>query len=91
MASNLNSFDYFGLPFQQNNYDSLAFSLDINASELTPSIYKTNSSEKGSRIFLGHQFNRYIAIESGVTPLGKKKFSVIPEETGDDINTEKNQ
>ena len=91
MASNLNSFDYFGLPFQQNNYDSLNFSPDINTSELTPSIYKTNSSEKGSRIFLDPQFNRYIAIESGVTPLGKKKFSVIPEETGDDINTEKNQ
>ena len=89
MASNPNSFDYFGLSFQQNSYDDLNFLPGINASELAPLIYNDSSSGKGNRLFLGHQFNRYIAIESGVTSLGKAKFSVIQEETDDDGNTEK--
>lgn len=88
MASNPNSFDYFGISFQQNSYDNLNFSPDTNTSKLVPLIYNTRSSAQGTQVFLGHQFNRHIAIKSGVTSLGEATFSVTQKETDDDGNTE---
>ena len=88
MASTPNSFDYFGISFQQNSYDNLNFSPSINTSELAPLIYNDSSSAQGTRVFLGHQFNRYIAVEAGISSLGKGAFSLTQKETDADGNIE---
>ena len=77
VARNANQFDYVGISFQNHNYDDLNFSPGINTAALAPLIYKENSSATGYRGFVGHQFNRYIAVEAGVTSFGKAEFSVI--------------
>ncbi len=77
VANNANQFDYLGIAFQNHSYDSLNFSPDIDTAGLDPLVYKTNSSATGFRGFIGHQFNRYVAVEAGVTSFGKANFSLI--------------
>ena len=83
-ASNANQFDYLVLSFQKNSYDNLNFAPDIDTSKLVPLIYDTNSSGTGLRVFVGHQFNSYIAVEAGITSFGKAEFSVIEKQTNSD-------
>jgi hypothetical protein len=77
VANNANQFDYLGISFQNHSYDSLHFSPNIDTAGLAPLVYQANSSATGFRGFIGHQFNRYIAVEAGVTSFGKAKFSLI--------------
>jgi hypothetical protein len=83
-AGDANKFDYFGIGFQNNSYDNLNFSPQLDTSTLTPLIYDEKTSSRGFRGFVGHQFNRYLAIESGVTSFGKASFSVTDKETDSD-------
>ncbi|MEW6990345.1 outer membrane beta-barrel protein [Colwelliaceae bacterium 6441] len=76
-ASDFNQFDYLGISFQNHSYESLNFSPGIDATELEPLIYKSSSSARGYRVFVGHQFNQYVAVEAGVTSFGKASFSLF--------------
>ncbi|WP_077338285.1 outer membrane beta-barrel protein [Pseudocolwellia agarivorans] len=80
-ANNTDKFDYLGLSLQHNSYDELNFSPQIDTSKLTPLDYSSSSSSIGFRGFVGHQFNRYIAMEAGVTSFGKGEFKVTEEST----------
>ncbi|MFT5756207.1 MAG: hypothetical protein ACI9LM_000919 [Alteromonadaceae bacterium] len=80
VANNANQFDYLGISFQNHSYDSLNFSPGIDTVGLAPLIYQTNSSAIGFRGFFGHQFNRYIAVEAGITSFGKANFSLVKKE-----------
>ena len=88
-ARNLDQFDYFGLSIQNNNYDNIDFFPKVNTSELSPLLYKSSSSAIGYRVFIGHQFNRYIGVESGISSLGKGEFSVTQQEENSDGVTER--
>lgn len=86
-ASNANKFDYVGVTFQNSSYDNLNFAPGIDTSELTPLIYNDSSSATGYRGFLGHQFNRYIAVEAGISSFGKASFSVVQKKTASNGKT----
>lgn len=83
-ANTANQFDYFGISFQNNSYDDLNFSPQIKTSELTPLLYDSSASASGWRGFVGHQFNRYIAFEAGITSFGAAKFNVKQKEIDSD-------
>lgn len=83
-ASNKNEFDYFGISLQNNSYDSVDFNPGVDTAELIPLVYEKESSAIGFRGFFGHQFNRYIAVEAGVTSFGSASFSLIKKEEGAD-------
>lgn len=74
-----NQFDYLGVTFQNNDYDDLNFSPLIDTASLTPLKFDSDSSSTGYRIFIGHHFNNYIAIEAGMATFGKASFSVVEE------------
>ena len=80
VAAERNQFDYMGISYQHNSYDNLNFSPDIDTSELATQ-YNDSTSESGWRGFIGHQFNRYMAVEVGVTSFGKASFSITEEVT----------
>lgn len=86
-AKDVNEFNYFGVGFQHNSYDHLDFSPQLEASVLAPLRLDDTSSSIGIRGFAGHQFNRYLAIEGGVTSYGDASFSVIEQGTDADGNT----
>ena len=90
VANDPNQFNYVGISFQNNDYDDLNFSPSVDTAALAPLIYKADSSESGFRGFVGHQFNRYVAIEAGVSSFGKAGFSVI-KQTKDSKNNLKNE
>ncbi len=80
VAADRNQFTYTGLSYQHHSYDNLNFSPGIDVSELA-SQYNDSTSESGWRGFIGYQFNRYLAIEAGVTSFGKASFSITEEVT----------
>lgn len=80
VAADRNQFTYTGLSYQHHSYDNLNFSPGIDVSELA-SQYNDSTSETGWRGFIGYQFNRYMAIEAGVTSFGKASFSITEEVT----------
>jgi hypothetical protein len=90
VASNANKFDYLGVSYQNNSYDNLDFSPGIDTNELAPLIYTTNSSATGFRVFVGHQFNRFVAVEAGVTSFGEANFLLIEKQTDSDGNIQNN-
>ena len=81
IAKNANQFNYIGISSQDNSYENLNFSPEIDTAQLLPIKYNKNSSETGWRGFVGHQFNRYIAVEAGLTSFGKASFSITEEIT----------
>jgi hypothetical protein len=76
VATNINQFNYAGISFQKHSYDNINFSPAIDTTKLTPYTYDESSSESGYRGFVGHQFNRYIAVEAGITSFGSAEFLV---------------
>ncbi len=81
IAKNANQFNYIGINFQDNSYEDLNFTPEIDTAQLSPIKYNENSSKTGWRGFFGHQFNRYIAVEAGLTSFGKASFSITEELT----------
>jgi len=81
IAKNANQFNYIGINFQNNSYENLNFTPGIDTTQLSPIKYDENSSETGWRGFVGHQFNRYIAVEAGLTSFGKANFTITEEQT----------
>jgi hypothetical protein len=81
VAEDENQFDYLGFSLQNNSYDELDFSPQVDTTNLTPLMYNSSSSATGLRGFFGRQFNRYLAVEAGVTSFGQADFSVIQQET----------
>ncbi len=81
IAKNANQFNYIGINFQNNSYENLNFTPGIDTTQLSPIKYDENSSETGWRGFVGHQFNRYIAVEAGLTSFGKASFTIAEEQT----------
>ena len=90
VANDKDQFDYFGFGIQNHSYDDLNFSPGFDSSELAPANYDADSSAFGGRIFLGHQFNRYIAVEAGITSYGEGKFSVKEKVTDAKGNSKNN-
>ena len=89
-AKNANQFNYIGINLQNNSYDNLNFHPQIKTTQLSPLKYADNSSNRGYRGLVGHQFNRYIAVEAGLTFLGKASFTVTKEQTDSEGNTKQN-
>lgn len=87
IANSSNKFDYIGLSYQSNSYNNLNFAPNIDTSKLAPLKYTADSSGTGLRGFLGHQFNTYIAVETGISYYGKAEFSVIETTTNSDATT----
>lgn len=81
IAKNANQFNYIGINFQNNSYENLNFTPGVDTTQLSPIKYDENSSEIGWRGFVGHQFNRYIAVEAGLTSFGKASFTIAEEQT----------
>jgi|GEM_PF-1270532 len=75
-ATSGHQFDYYGLHIQQNSYQHLLSSPQINADAFGPVTKNENSSGTGVRGFIGHHFNRFFAVEAGVASYGKADFSV---------------
>lgn len=86
-ASVANQFDYLGISFQKNNYDSVPFSPNINTANISPLNYNESLSGVGFRVFVGHQFNKYLALEAGISSFGKADFSVKEPIVETDVNT----
>ncbi len=84
LADDSNQFSYFGLNLQHNSYQHIQFSPTSNPAKLTPLSYGENLSDKGLRGFVGHQFNRYFALEVGAGSYGEAGFQVTREQTGSD-------
>jgi len=80
-AKNANQFSYIGINFQKNSYDDLNLSPNIDTTQLTPLKYDEKTSESGYRGLVGYQFNRYIAVETGITSFGKASFSLEEDQT----------
>ncbi|NMH66593.1 outer membrane beta-barrel protein [Shewanella salipaludis] len=80
-ASELNEFDYLGINLQHNSYDKLNFAPNVDTAGLTPLVYDADSAATGFRGFVGHQFNRYLAVEAGVTSFGEASFAVMEKQT----------
>lgn len=76
-----NEFDYFGFSFQHNSYDKVNFVPNIDTTTFEPLQYNADDSALGFRGFLGHQFNRFLAVEAGIISFGKASFSVFTRET----------
>ncbi len=81
LANNNNQFDYIGLNIQKSSYQNLHFSPELNPVALAPLTYNENLSGTGLRGFIGHQFNRFVAIEAGLSTYGKADFRVNQEVT----------
>jgi len=84
LAGDINKFDYFGIGLANSSYDELVFSPQIDTAELTPLVYDDKSSAMGYRMFAGHQFNRYVAVEVGLASFGQVGFTVKELTTGTD-------
>lgn len=83
LADNKNQFNYFGINALHNSYENIDFTPGIDMSKIPSLKYNETISEIGYRGFVGHQFNRYIAVEAGMTSFGKASFTV----TEDTIDT----
>lgn len=86
-ALSTNQFSYVGLSMQDNRYNDLNFAPNIDTTQLSPLNYNDKTSETGWRGFVGHQFNRYIGVEVGLTTFGKASFSVTEEVTDENNKT----
>jgi hypothetical protein len=80
-ASYTNEFGYLGASHQTFDYSELDFSPEIDTSQLTTSVYNAGSSSTGTRLYLGYQFNRFIAAEVGFTSFSNARFTVKEEST----------
>ncbi len=66
-AANVNSFEYFGFSVQYPRYDEADFALNLE----TATSYSIETEQPGWRFFIGHHFNKYVAIETGITYFGE--------------------
>lgn len=88
-SNETNTFSYMGISVQNVNFENVNFtpSLDTNLQE--PLKYQEDtSSGMGARIFIGQNFNEFIAIETGFSMLPKSDFKVIEDITKTDGTTE---
>lgn len=83
-ADNANTFEYFGLSGQYHRYDDLNFAQDIDEAALSTLTYQSETEDIGWRFFIGHHFNQYIAVETGITYFGEASFTVDGEELDSD-------
>lgn len=88
-AASANQFDYVGLAIQYNSYDNINFTPTIDTETLSPLLYKDSTGNVGYRAFVGYQFNRYFAIEGGVTSYGDADFKVKEENQSNGVTTYK--
>lgn len=75
-ANSHNTFDYMGLSVQNDIYTDLNFAPSLESGDISPLALKANTTAKGARGFIGHHFNRFLALEAGVTSYGTANFSV---------------
>ena len=80
-ASDNNNFSYLGISIQNSSYDDIAFSPDIEAAEFLPDVYTKSMSDTGERVFVGYHFNKYFAVETGITSHGEPDYLVYREVT----------
>ncbi|WP_170309603.1 outer membrane beta-barrel protein [Litorilituus lipolyticus] len=86
-AYNKNQFNYIGINAQHTSYDNINFIPDIDMTELPSLTYDDTTSEMGYRGYLGHQLNRYIAVEAGIISFGEANFSISEETISTDGKT----
>lgn len=86
-ANNKNQFNYIGINTQHNSYDNINFISDIDMTEHPSLRYDDTTSEMGYRGYLGHQFNRYIAVEAGIVSFGEANFNISEETVSTDGKT----
>jgi len=84
VANHANQFTYFGINLQNNKYDELDFAPQVDITALPSLTYDDTLSANGFRGFVGHQFNRYIALEAGLTSFAEASFTLIEEKTDAD-------
>ena len=75
-AEKSEAFNYLGVGLATQNYEGLNFSPSVDTSALGPLTYSDNDRSTGFRLLAGHQWNRYIAFEGGLSSLGKGDFKV---------------
>ena len=74
-----NNFAYYGISVQNNNFEEIEFSPDIEAAGFLPDIFSKNTSGTGARFLFGHQLNKYFAVEAGIGVLGEPGFKLSRE------------
>lgn len=80
-AKNHNQFGYYGLSLQQQTYKSLDFKHSVADENLGEYKYKSSDSGFGGRVLVGFQFNRFVAIEGGVSRFAVADFNVTEQST----------
>lgn len=80
-AKNHNQFAYYGLSLQQQKFKSLDFKPSVVDENLGEYKYKSSDSGFGARVLVGFQFNRFVAIEGGVSRFGVADFKVTEQST----------
>ncbi|MBU2894004.1 outer membrane beta-barrel protein [Colwellia sp. D2M02] len=86
-ANNANQFTYFGVSLQNSSYDDINFHPQVDTSALSPLEYHESTSKTGWKLFAGHQFNRYLAVEGALASFGSANFSVTEEQANGTMKT----
>ncbi|WP_372766813.1 hypothetical protein [Pseudoalteromonas sp.] len=75
---------YFGLSAKNHNYSDLNFAPTISKQSLGQLKLKESNKSIGARLLSGYQFNRYLAVELGLTNFGERDFKLIEQTTSSD-------
>ena len=85
-AKSLNNFRYFGFSLLQHSYEDVNFIPDIDEAELEPYTLDVDDRDLGWRFLIGQHFNRFVAVEAGVSYFGKAEFALLGEVTDEEDN-----
>lgn len=83
-AKDKNQFMYFGLSAKNHNYSDLNFAPTVSKQSLGQLKLEESNKAIGARLLSGYQFNRYLAVELGITNFGEGDFKLFEQTTSSD-------
>lgn len=81
-ASSRDKFDYIALSVHKGSVKDFDFSPTLDFSTIESFGEKAESSKLSGRLFYGHQFNQYLALEAGLNRFLAKDYTVFEQTLG---------